>query len=276
MKRSSSRHVAARTVTVTPPTLGGILFTSIGYENLPEKFKVALDETAQFSHTPYGFPRLTEVCDQLARQVVLKAGGRIEKDEELADVLVIPVREPKPTALEQVWEPGPTANSRFTDSEMEMIPEAAVIDISEAVAQFAPGWQVRDCGKYMDPGLRSEMYGKENILVTHPLTQSVPCTLSRRFQVPEGKRTTLRLILRSLERPDDYPEPFDWVLQVKVDGDTILEKCIGEGESDGVWSAVEADLSEYAGSEINLELTNSADDWANEAGFWAEIGIASE
>ena len=104
-----------------PSNAAGVLFTSIGFSNLPEKFTVALDREGRFSHTPYSFPRLVAVCERLARQVVLKEGGRIEKNEQSADVFAVPVQEPKPTPLEQCWEAGPVANSRFTGGEMRMI-----------------------------------------------------------------------------------------------------------------------------------------------------------
>jgi hypothetical protein len=62
-----------------------------------------------------------EVCEKLARQAVVKAGGRIEKDASGEQVFVIPVQTPKPGKLEQCWEPGPTADSKFTPQEMEKI-----------------------------------------------------------------------------------------------------------------------------------------------------------
>ncbi len=42
------------------------LFTTIGFKNLPEKFKIALDPWGKFSHTPYNFPTLIRVCEDLA------------------------------------------------------------------------------------------------------------------------------------------------------------------------------------------------------------------
>ncbi|HNY27520.1 MAG TPA: ADP-ribosylglycohydrolase family protein [Candidatus Sumerlaeota bacterium] len=104
-----------------PSSAAGVLFTLMGLDNVPDRFKSALDTKPQFSHTPYTFSKLTEVCEQLARQAVKKNGGRIEKDAAGAEVFVIPAQTAKPGKLEQCWEPGPTAESKFTDAERAQI-----------------------------------------------------------------------------------------------------------------------------------------------------------
>ena len=104
-----------------PSNAAGVLFTTIGYSNLPDRFKSALDGEGKFSHTPYNFGTLVEVCEKLARQGVAKAGGRIEKTASGQEVFVIPNAKPKPTKLEQCAEPGPIASSRFTPEELGKI-----------------------------------------------------------------------------------------------------------------------------------------------------------
>jgi hypothetical protein len=104
-----------------PSNAGGILFTTIGFKNLPDKFKSALNPAGKFSHTPYNFPTLVEVSKKLVRQAVKRQGGRMVKNKQAQDVYIIPVRKPKPTKLEQCWEAGPVANSRFTEEEMAQI-----------------------------------------------------------------------------------------------------------------------------------------------------------
>lgn len=115
-----------------PSSAGGVLFTTIGFENLPDKFKSALNPDVKFSYTPYNFPTLVKVCEQLAKQAVKRAGGRIEKVNG-EEILVIPVQRPKPSKLQQCWEPGPIANSRFTEEEMAKITAVAFKDISKPV-----------------------------------------------------------------------------------------------------------------------------------------------
>jgi hypothetical protein len=104
-----------------PSNAGGILFTTIGFKNLPDKFKSALNPEGKFSHTPYNFPTLVEVSKKLVRQAVKRAGGQMGKNAEGKEVFIIPVRKAKPTKLEQCWEAGPIANSKFTEEEMSQI-----------------------------------------------------------------------------------------------------------------------------------------------------------
>jgi len=104
-----------------PANSGGVLCTTTGFSRLPEKFKSALNPEGKFSHTPYNFPTLIKVSEQIARQAVVRAGGRIEKDADGREVFVIPVEKPRPSKLEQCWAAGPEAGSRFTKEEMAKI-----------------------------------------------------------------------------------------------------------------------------------------------------------
>ncbi|MFC1735795.1 ADP-ribosylglycohydrolase family protein [Candidatus Hydrogenedentota bacterium] len=104
-----------------PSSAAGILSTTIGFSNLPERFVSELDTTRDFSHTSYNFEKLVKVCENLARKSVVRAGGRVVKGEGDEEVLVIPRVTPIPGKLEQYWAPGPIAGSRFTPEEMAKI-----------------------------------------------------------------------------------------------------------------------------------------------------------
>jgi hypothetical protein len=251
-----------------PSSAGGILFTTIGFKNLPDKFKSALNPEGKFSHTPYNFPTLVGVCEKLVRQSVVRAGGRIEKDSNDKETFVIPVRKPRPGKLEQCWEPGPIANSKFTEAEMAKITAIAGKDISEAVSKFAPGWKVKSCGFDMDPGLRQEEMGKNNVLVTHPLDRRTGCQLSRQVKLPAGKKTMLRLTV------GHHPEG-DWDLIVAAGGKEIARKAVSKETAPDGWMQTEVDLSDFAGKDVKLELINQPTGWKNEAGYWAEISLVS-
>ena len=257
-----------------PSNAGGVLFTTIGFSKLPERFTSAIDPKGVFSHTAYNFPRLIEVCEKLARQAVVKAGGRIEKNAAGEEVFVIPVQTPRPGKLEQCWEPGPPQSVRFTKEEMAKITApkplpGGAIDISAAVKKFAPDWRAADCGPDMDPGFRSSYQGRRNVLLTHPLNKSVGCTLSRQAGIPAGKKTRLHLVVGHDIRGD-------WDLIVKAGGKELLRKQIGKQTARNAWLALDVDLSAYAGKSIKLELVNQPTGWSFEAGAWAEIRIISE
>jgi hypothetical protein len=261
-----------------PSNAAGVLFTTIGFSNLPARFTSALDSEGKFSHTPYTFPKLIEVSKKLVGQALERSGGRVEKDAAGQNIFVIPVQEPKPSRFEQCWEPGPIADSKFTEAEMAkmVIPEpeedekeAKPADIKEAVAEFAPGWIAKLCGNDMNPGLHDTLRGKENVLVTHPLSPKKPCLMYKFMDIPKDKATALRLVV-------GHHEEGDWVLAVGIDKDTIFEKTVGEESTQDGWMDVEVDLSPYAGQKRAVVLYNKANDWAYEAAYWADISIVSE
>ncbi len=251
-----------------PSNAAGVLGTAIGYAALPDKFKSALNPEGKFSHTPYNFPTLISVCEKVAREAVAKDGGRIEKDGDGQEVFVIPVRRPRPSALEQCWEPGPIADSKFTEEEMAKITMGAT-DISAALKKVAPGWSVAKCGHDMNPGLREEHAGRKNVLMTHPLNRTVPCVLSKTVAVPAGKKT--KLSFWAGHHPGG-----EWDLIVKVNGDELIKRVIGDKTATNNWTFVEADLSKYAGKDAKIELFNQASGWAWEAGYWDSIQIVSQ
>ena len=74
-----------------------------------------------FSHTAYNIPGLLETSEKLARQAILKAGGKIERDPNGEEYFLIPKLPATPSKLELSWAPGPIANSKFTEEEMARI-----------------------------------------------------------------------------------------------------------------------------------------------------------
>ncbi|MCP4454268.1 MAG: ADP-ribosylglycohydrolase family protein [Planctomycetes bacterium] len=104
-----------------PSNAAGILCTTLGFSNLPDRFTKAINPEGKFSHTPYTFPKLISVCEQLVRQAVIRSGGSVAKNDNGQEVYVIPRETPVLARVEQCWEPGPMANSRFTEEEMAQI-----------------------------------------------------------------------------------------------------------------------------------------------------------
>ncbi len=251
-----------------PANSGGILGTVIGFEKLPDKFKSALNPEGKFSHTPYNFPMLVEVCETLARQAVVRRGGRIETDAQGREVFLIPVEEPRPSGFEQCWEPGPIAHSRFTEDEMKQITAVAGIDLSEAISKFAPGWKIARCGPDMEPGFYDEMGGREDVLLTHPLSREMGCVISRTVKLAAGREHRLSLTVGHDPRGD-------WQLIVKVGSDVLLNKTIGPDTCRDGWVDVNVDLTPYAGREVELQLINQPTGWSWEAGRWARIALQS-
>lgn len=249
-----------------PSNAAGILFTTIGFRDLPEKYKIALDPWGKFSHTPYNFPTLVRVCEDLARDAVVNCGGRIQTDEQGEESFVIPVQSPRPSRLERSWAPGPASETRYSKREMAKITALLGKDLSEAIEKFAPGWKVVRCGEDMDPGLRDELRGRRNVLVTHPLNPEIGCVISRTVKLPVNKDASLRLVVGHDPRGD-------WDLIVRVDEKELLRRTIGPQTTTVGWTDVVVDLSPYAGRTVKIELVNEPTGWRFEAAYWAEISL---
>ena len=248
-----------------PSSSAGVLFTTMGFSKLPARFNTGLNEQTVFTHTAYNFPALLDVCEKLTRQSLLKAGGRIERNALGQEEFVIPVEEPVPSPLQLTWAPGPIANSRYTEAEMQRITAGPSFDF----IKFAPDWDMKDLGWHMNPGLKARLRGKKNVFLTHPLNRQTPCVLFRTLEVPSGKTTRLHLVV------GHHPEG-DWTLVVKVDGKPLKTQVIGADTTTNGWLTVDVDLSEYAGRNIVLALENKASNWFWEAAYWATIEVQSE
>jgi len=104
-----------------PSNAAGILATSLGMENLPEKFRTDIDNETKFSFTAYNFPSLINVCEKLVREAVLLYGGEITEIDG-KESFVIPVQTPVFNPVVQCWEPEEiTEDVHFTAEEMEKI-----------------------------------------------------------------------------------------------------------------------------------------------------------
>jgi len=247
-----------------PASAGGVLFTRLGFSQLPADFTAGLDRNQKWDYTSYDFNTLIDVCEKLARQVVLKEGGRIEKDASGEDVLVIPVRQPQPGPLEQSWQPGPIANSVFTDAQMAQITQAGS-QLERDLRKFAPGWQASDCLDSPGAGLVANAQGKGNILLTFPTDASTPCRLANSLRLPSSPKKVLHLMVTY--------SVGSWVLSVQANGQELFHQVISQDTLSSNWQDLDIDLSPFAGQETRLELLNQQKDSRWPGAFWASIEV---
>lgn len=254
-----------------PSSAAGVLFTTIGFSNLPARFSAGPSETRVFDHTAYNVPLLLDVCERLARQIIAVYGGRVEKDAAGEEVFIIPVKRPKPDQLEVSWAPGPIANSRYSPEELALITAGTIASVmNEAVERFAPGWAIVDCGSDMNPGLREEWGRRKNVLVTHPLDRQTGCMLTKTLAIPAGKRTVLRLVV-------GHDPQGDFDLIVFAGGKPLVHKPVSKATAtQGPWLTEVIDLSSFAGTSVKLELVNQPTGSACQAAYWAEIAVVTE
>lgn len=253
-----------------PSSAAGVIFTALGLDKIPPPFKEGLDRKTKFSHTEYNFPALLDVCEKLARRIVVHAGGKVVAEND-REVFLIPVQKVVPPPLEQSDKPGPIANSRATPEEMETL-KATREFLSESlqpqVDQFAAGWKLHACGPDMEPGLKDRLRARQRVFVTHPLEANVSCYLDRTVSLPSGAKTTLKLTV-------GHHESGDWRLIVSAIGDgkskVLAKKDIGPKTCKDGWTDVDIDLGAYSGKTVTLKLENAPTGWMCEAGYWARI-----
>lgn len=82
-------------------SVGGILGNWLGLSRIPEEFKSSLRDYQLFSYTDYDYGEVIELSEQLARQIVLMRGGKVEGTGE-NEIWYIPAASPfEPPILEQ-------------------------------------------------------------------------------------------------------------------------------------------------------------------------------
>ena len=125
-----------------PSSAAGVLATAFGAKALLEKFPCRLDRIRKFSYTPYAFDDLLRVCERLARDGVIAAGGRIEKDARGDEWFVIPDETPVPDAFRPNWNPPPQTGARYSPEEMRQIKEEAFPGVGETIRRKRRGPRV--------------------------------------------------------------------------------------------------------------------------------------
>jgi hypothetical protein len=226
-----------------PSSAAGILCTALGLDAIPARFREALNRQAVFAYTAYSFDRLLAVSEQLAKQAVERAGGRIERDPRGQDVMVIPLHEPRPGERVQAHAPTPPHGTRFTPVELSQIHAPAV---QAAADRILPGWTVMDWDLDHGTGYYSEIAGRPNVLMLHG-SPSQPARLVRPWQVaPTG---STRLDVEVARDP--------WgqcAVEVRVDDEVVHRVVLNRESAPDPWTTFTVDLTAHAGREVNLEL----------------------
>lgn len=248
-----------------PSSAAGVLFTTLGYDQLTEAYTEGLDTNTQFSYTDFDFERLIAVSEKLARESVLAAGGSIEVDADGEEVFLIPVQTTEPAVFVQSWEPGPISGSVFTNAQMSQIIYGGE-QLIVAVRSFAPGWELAECSDDPMLGVKANIRGRDNVLFTYPMSRDEPCRLTRAMTLPSSTTSTLRLEV-------GYFPGGDWELIVRANGQELLRQMVGSKTAPDGWLQIEVDLSAFAGQETQLEVLNQANGWAWEGAYWDALEI---
>ena len=206
-----------------PSSAAGVLFTTMGLANVPERFTKELNQTNIFSHTAYSFPRLIEVCEKLARQILMKAGGKIVR-ENGEEVFLIPVRAPQPSKLELSWAPGPDRRQPLHARRNGAI---TVGNVPAAYArrhrQVCPRLGNRQLRHGHGPGPARRVGRPRRTCWSRTRWSKADRLRAQpgRWRSPEGKKTKLRLVVA-------HDPQGDFDLVVRAGGKELLRKPVSK------------------------------------------------
>jgi len=179
---------------------------------------------------------------------------------ELADLFALltldkPPSDPNATRLAGVYDVQP----RETTNPAEF---AAI------VAEAAPGFTTAASGEG-GVALLAEHQGRKAVVRTHPVSQSEPCRLTSKVEVPSEGNPRLRVLVSHHPRGD-------WQLVAHAGGVKLGERIVGPESAKDGWLTLEFDLSKLAGQTVEIVLENRADDWAWEFAYWGSVDIVTD
>jgi len=135
-----------------PSNAAGVLAATIGFENLPAKYKTALDYSKKFSFSDYDFNKLLEVCETFTREFIVKNGGSIEKDNNGKEYFIIPYTPPVPSTFQPSYDPGPfNPENIFSEEELEMINAYGSRNFDALFTDDEIKWTIEHCGRNVAP-----------------------------------------------------------------------------------------------------------------------------
>lgn len=228
-----------------PGSAAGPIFTTIPFCKLPSSFVEKVDqEKIIIQNGKITLRKIFALTEKIARQMIVNAGGRIDKDGDGEDIFIIPEQIPAPSVTNQSWQAGPIANSRFTEKEMGKIKNIGNLDLKgnihipigipntvdtlktfvEAEGSFSPG-----CGSY---GVYYWIFDlAENKLIA-PTMKLAPCTWGLHpsgFLIPwsEWQAYDLTVLTRVCEVVRKSPEG-----DVFIVGSDVELKNTGQADRD--------------------------------------------
>lgn len=235
-----------------PSNAAGILGCMKGFAVLGDHWTDGLDEVVdgvkiadtKFAYTDYSFNTLIPACRRITEAVVRRAGGQVSDTE-----YTIPRQMPRPPETFEQW----------VDQKRSL---AIPLTTSE-IQTWNPAWKVVACGADMEPGVRPHQYGRENVLLIHPVSEKKPAVLAAKLAVPATSHPTLKIDVASDERGD-------FVLKVFVDDKPAKETVVN---TKGRWTTVDVDLTPYAGKSVPVRIENHANGWSYEAAYLGKVRL---
>ena len=233
-----------------PSSALGVLFTSMGLSNIPEKYYVALDENKTFSSSDYTFPKLSEMSKKFAEEFITKQGGKIEKRSDGQNYYIIPVKQPVLAKLERSWEPETLdeANIRYNDAEMNEIMFLPSSAFNDMLQKFAPGWLISNSTTKAAPELIS--FNKRDNVMQMAFLENNNCSMRTELIVPDTGNPKFKVKLSN--------EPGKtWTMKLLLNWQQVFTIEVNDELTSNGWYDISYDLSEHKGKKLFILMQGS-------------------
>ncbi|MCK5105423.1 MAG: ADP-ribosylglycohydrolase family protein [Cyclobacteriaceae bacterium] len=255
-----------------PSNAAGVLATTIGYKNLPDKFKTALDVTKKFSYSEYDFNKLMEVCDKFTREYVVKNGGAIEKDNDGKEYFIIPDVIAEPSPFHPSYQPGPfDPDNMYVDEELAQIEAYGSRDFELLFEGEEIPWTVEHCGRMVKPG-KISWNGKPGVLTTTPMNDSRSVRLGYRGTalLNEGEEGYLEFFAGN-------DEDTKWRLKGYIRYQVNIDTLISSDKPGPAWHLIRIPIKGIAEGQT-MDLSLYAENINGEAAvnYWAGFRVVKE
>lgn len=233
-----------------PSNAAGVLGTMMGYQAIPEKFKVGLDRNKKFSYSEYTFTTLLEVSEKFTREYIVRNGGEVTAGKNGREVFRIIKQQPVPSVFQPSHQPGPfDPDNRYTAEEMDQILAWSEKHFEQVVQPFGISLDVQHCGKGVNPGL-IDWNGKTSVLPTVPMSDKRSVRLSIKEKLTKNARGKKPwFVFHAGHNPEE-----SWKLSFRS-GSIRMDTLVGTPNSKNGWMNFEVPLSEA--DEINIEMQAS-------------------
>jgi len=169
---------------------------------------------------------------------------------------------------------GQAVSRQYTSDELLAIATKPIDDpvttkVEHDFSVFDQYWQIVNCGREGQPGLRGQVNGQKNVFVARPLNADAPCVMMTESPVAKDKHAKLNLVV-------GCDQGSSWRLVVNGDGKELLNQTIDQSTTKEGWLNTSVDLGAWTGKYVRLQvLTYQSGDKAAPA-YFAKLALEQE
>jgi hypothetical protein len=210
----------------------------------------------------------------LAGQFIIRNGGKIEKDSDGKEYFLIPKIKAKPGELKQSWDPDPyEGNIKFSPEKMSKIKFSSTKSFAPLLKKWdANSWKIYHNSALTEPKFIS-WNGKDDVIKTTLQNENNSVLIVGVVNIPEGKKSHLTL---NVSCEDDGLWELEIKLEIILDLKVVVKEKINAKTIRNGWKEIQCDLTKYAGTEMEIQIRQTAGEIQKSHAYWHNIKIVSE